>query len=52
MIIADDPYGKATVWQIKDADIGLIEVKGGTAQDPFRFFALFHISQVIVLMRG
>jgi hypothetical protein len=47
MIIADDPYGKATVWQIKDAKTGLINVKGGTPQDPFSFIALFHIDQVI-----
>jgi hypothetical protein len=45
-IFSDDPYGKATVWQIKDANIGLINITGGTPQHPFRFFALFHIDQV------
>ena len=51
-IFSDDPYGKATVWQIKDESFGLVEVKGGTVQDPFRFFALFHIDQVIVFENG
>ncbi len=49
-MLSDDPYGKATVWQIKDAKVGLIEVKGGTTQDPFRCLALFHIDQVINYM--
>jgi hypothetical protein len=29
-----------------------VEVKGGTVQDPFRFFALFHIDQVIDFKNG
>jgi hypothetical protein len=34
------------VWQIKDEDYGLIEVKGGPPADLYRFFCLFHKDQV------
>ena len=49
-----DPNSEATIWQIKDDNYGLIEVKGKKTvkvsgkdllQD-FRFFVLFHKNEV------
>jgi hypothetical protein len=41
-----DPNSAATIWQIKDDNYGLIEVKGGPLESPYRFFVLFHKDQV------
>jgi hypothetical protein len=50
-----DPYSEATIWEIKDDNFGLIEIKGRRkvkkvfSEDEFqdyRFFVLFHKDQV------
>jgi hypothetical protein len=40
---------QATVWQIKDDHFGYIEIRGGPPANPFSFFALFHVEQVLKL---
>jgi|688.fasta_scaffold2602311_1 hypothetical protein len=51
ILFTDDPFGKATIWQIRDANVGLINIIGGTPKNPFKFLALFHIGQVFKYCR-
>jgi hypothetical protein len=46
MPLPDDPNSQAIIWQVKDDNNGIIEVKGGPLDDAFRFFVLFHKDQV------
>ena len=41
-----DPYSQAVIWQIKDENYGLIEIKCGPEGQGGRFFCLFHKHQV------
>ena len=45
-----DPHSQAVVWQIKDANYGLIEIKCGSGEKASRFFCLFHRNQVNIFV--